>query len=586
MPRANRPAPPQRNNANQQMAGNVEVAMRRPRDEDVPPPPAAQPPKMRQRNEGWPNWTMNSKVRDVLLEDVLLQRYEGLRNMKLHDFLLKKFSNTYHTQNVVMDVFVHNPRRYIVDAEILEDIQDTDEFKTLKTVIYLSEKVDYLHEKEISTLSQWEEKGRGEIREFVGPVARGRFDAALDTAKEAAKEATKTAHASELPDVYDSICNATWSYVMSGYDEEPLGMKVFDGRPRRIWAEAEVNIIPRPADVDSEMEERPNGLEIIVLTSERGWPHNRFVLGYSEKCKAVSQHVYIRREIMRVWYIIQQVLKAWWVDRSVVRPPIHVVIGTHGIGKSCGLGSFLFYSLFHFNEGMLDVVAYFLGEVSFLIYNRKDDERGRVVRYEDSGVAVRIINNMKYEKRGHIIIDISGMMQKLLYTQLPSDIWGVTLLTSPNSGHFDDWTTNTGGRQIIMNCDDVCDMKAFVAWRKLSIFVGHSVKSRQQRNLKRELEDEWRIVEGRINSIGPLPRYIFGLGCYKWRLKRVHDALGTMKRSDKYSYSDIIGDIGVWQNNEVTDKLVKVVRVSGNAGVIESYKFQALSLMIRNMMMS
>ncbi|RHW66950.1 retrotransposon hot spot (RHS) protein [Trypanosoma brucei equiperdum] len=585
MSRANNPAAPQGNNANPQVAGNFEGPMRRPRDENVPPPPAAaaaQPPQIRQRTEEGPNWTMNSKVRDVLLEDVLLQRYEVLRNMTVNDFIQKFVGGTFavaEAENVRMPIFVKNPRRYIVDAEILEDIQDTDEFKTLKTVIYLSEKVDYLNEREISSLSQWEEKGRGEIREFVGPMARGRLDGALAAAKRAEKRAAQTADgAVELEGVYESIYNAKWSYVMSGYNTEPLGIKVFDGRPQRMWAEAEVNIIPEPADVDSEMEERSNGLEIIVLTSERGWPHNRFVLGYSEKCKAVSQHVYIRREIMRVWYIIQQVLKAWWVDRSVVRPPIHVVIGTPGIGKSCGLGSFLFYSLFHFNEGMLDVVAYFLGEVSFLIYNRKDGERERVVRYEDSGVAVRIINNMKYEKRGHIIIDISGMMQKLLYTQLPSDIWGVTLLTSPNSGHFDEWTTITGGRQIIMNCDDVRDMKAFVAWRKLSIFVGHSVKSRQQRNLKRELEDEWRIVEGRINSIGPLPRYIFGLGCYEWRLKSVHDALETMKKSDEYSYNDIIEHTADWKINEVMNKLVKVVRVKANVGVIESYSCQANSL--------
>ncbi|EAN77387.1 retrotransposon hot spot (RHS) protein, putative [Trypanosoma brucei brucei TREU927] len=590
MPRANRPAPPQRNNANQQMAGNVEVAMRRPRDENVPPPPpAAQPPQIRQRTEEGPNWTMNSEVEDVLLED-----YAVLRKMTVNDFIQEFVGGTFavaEAENVRMPIFVKNPRRYIADAEILEDIQGTDEFEEYKELYNqfseMNGKARYLDEKEIYYLRQWEEKGRGEIREFVGPMARGRLDAAVTAAKRAEKRAAQTAGgAVNLEGVYDSICNATWSYVVSGYDEEPLGMKVFGGRPRRIWTEEEVDVTPEPANVDSEMEERPNGLEIIVLTSERGWPHNRFVLGYSEKCKAVSQHVYIRREIMRVWYIIQQVLKAWWVDRSVVRPPIHVVIGTHGIGKSCGLGSFLFYSLFHFNEGMLDVVAYFLGEVSFLIYNRKDDERGRVVRYEDSGVAVRIINNMKYEKRGHIIIDISGMMQKLLYTQLPSDIWGVTLLTSPNSGHFDEWTTNTGGRQIIMNCDDVCDIKAFMAWKKLSIHAREKVFNKRRYELRKEMEDEWRIVEGRINSIGPLPRYIFGLGCYEWRLKSVHDALETMKKSGEYSYSDIIGDIGVWQNNEVTDKLVKVIRVNGNAGVIESYSCQALSVMIRNMMMN
>ncbi|RHW70892.1 hypothetical protein DPX39_080058700 [Trypanosoma brucei equiperdum] len=115
--------------------------------------------------------------------------------MKLHDFLLK-FLNTYDTINVAMDVFVKNPRRYIVDAEILEDIQGTDEFKTVRTAIDLSEK-------EIYYLRQWEEKGRGEIREFVGPVARGRLDAAVIAAKRAEKRAVQTARgAVNLEGVY------------------------------------------------------------------------------------------------------------------------------------------------------------------------------------------------------------------------------------------------------------------------------------------------------------------------------------------------------------------------------------------------
>ncbi|CBH10021.1 hypothetical protein, unlikely [Trypanosoma brucei gambiense DAL972] len=118
MPRTSRAATPEGNNASPQVARNIGGLMRRPRDEDVAPPPA-QPPQIRQRNEEGPNWTMDSEVRDVLLEDVPLQRYEVLRNMKLRDFLMQKFSNTYDTQNVAMGTFVKNPRRYIDNAEIL-----------------------------------------------------------------------------------------------------------------------------------------------------------------------------------------------------------------------------------------------------------------------------------------------------------------------------------------------------------------------------------------------------------------------------------------------------------------------------------
>nr|CAD21755.1 retrotransposon hot spot protein, RHS3 [Trypanosoma brucei] len=576
MSRANSPAAPQGNNANPQVTGNVEGPMRRPRDENVPPPPAAaaaQPPQIRQGNEGGPNWTMDSEI-----EDVLLQRYEGLRNMKLHDFLDQYFSNTYDTQNVAMFLLVKNPRRYIIDSDLREEILGLDEFQLLRAVIYLPRNG-------IEDMQKWEERATAQIREFVGPVARGMLDAALDTAKEARERAAQTADGVGLKGLYESIYNAKWSYVMSGYDEEPLGMKVFNGKPQRIWTEEEVDITPEPANVDAEIEERPNGLEIFVLTSEKGWPYNRFALDYTTGRKAVFQHVYIRREIMRVWYIIQKDLKTWWVEKTAHRPPIHIVIGTPGIGKSCGLGSFLLHSLLHFHEGMLDVVAYFTDTIAYLIYNRKGDERGRVVQYEYLRAAVNAINKMKYKNRGHIIMDIRYAMQQL-YIQLPSDVWGVTIFTSPNSVRFDEWTKNTGGRQIIINCDDVRDIEAFMVWEKLLIHTGEKVSNRRRHELRKEMEDEWRIVEGRINSIGLLPRYIFGLSCYEWRLKRVHDALETMKKSDEYSYNDIIEHTATWKNNEVTDKLVKVVRVKANVGFIELYSCQALSLMTRNMMMS
>ncbi|CBH12247.1 hypothetical protein, unlikely [Trypanosoma brucei gambiense DAL972] len=71
-------------------------------------------------------------------------------------------------------------------------------------------------------------------------------------------------------ELYESLYYAKWSYVMSGYNQEPLGMKVFFGRPQHIWTEEEVDITPEHCEVDAELEERPTGLEIFVLTSKMG----------------------------------------------------------------------------------------------------------------------------------------------------------------------------------------------------------------------------------------------------------------------------------------------------------------------------
>ncbi|CBH17322.1 retrotransposon hot spot protein (RHS,pseudogene), putative [Trypanosoma brucei gambiense DAL972] len=335
-----------RNNANQQVAGNFGAAVRRPRDENVPPPPAAaaaaQPPQIRQRTEGGPYWTMNSKVRNVLLED-----YAGLRNMTVNDFIQKFVGGTFavaEAENVRMPVFVQSPEDYILDARLQGIIRGLDEFQLLRAVIYLSEK-------EIYYLRQWEEKGRGEIREFVGPVARGMLDGALAAAKEARERATQTAGgAVELKGVYESIYNATWGYVESGHREEPLGMKVFGGRPQRMWTKEEVDVSHTPETMYKPLPRRGN-LEIAVLTSQMGWPYT--------SCKAnpkdddinhkrgvgyvFNSDVYIRRETLRVWHKVEERLNQWLMGEVTVNPMFHVLIGTPGIGKSFSVGSLLLY---------------------------------------------------------------------------------------------------------------------------------------------------------------------------------------------------------------------------------------------------
>ncbi|AAQ15533.1 retrotransposon hot spot (RHS) protein, putative [Trypanosoma brucei brucei TREU927] len=584
MSRANSPAAPQGNNENQQVADNIEAAMRRPRDENVPPPAAAaaQPPQIRQRTEEGPNWTMNSSI-----EDVLLQRYEGLRDMTLHDFLLKKFFNTYDTENVAMDVFVQSPEDYILDAGILGRIRRLYQFEEYKELYNqfseMKRKARYLDEKEIYYLSQWEEKGRGEIREFVGPMARGRLDGALEVAKRAEKRAAQTAGgAVELEGVYESIYNAKWSYVMSGYNEEPLGMKVFDGKPQCIWTEAEVDITPDPANVDAEIEERPDGLEIFVLTSEKGWPYNGFALDDAEICLENFKHVYIRREIMRVWYIIQRGLQGRWVEKAEITPR-HIVIGTPGIGKSYGVGSFLLHSLLHFNDGMLDVVAYFVGKIAYLIYNKKPGEGGKVEQYEDVKAAVRVIAALVFKKKkGHIIVDICKNAQTPP-DGLPVHAWGVTLLTSPDEAHFHHWSKDKRDVGIIINCDDVRDMKAFVAWTKLSVASGYAALDEEaQARIVEELKNEWETIKSRINVVGPVPRCVYNSAGYTKRVSQAKKMITSINGDNKSHYEDIMGKIADWRNDKVTHRLVKIVRVRDAGESVDEYRCRPLSVCIGN----
>ncbi|CBH12255.1 retrotransposon hot spot (RHS) protein, putative [Trypanosoma brucei gambiense DAL972] len=385
-------------------------------------------------------------------------------------------------------------------------------------------------------------------------------------------------------ELYESLYYAKWSYVMSGYNQEPLGMKVFFGRPQHIWTEEEVDITPEHCEVDEELEERPTGLEIFVLTSKMGWPSATFQLGINDESGIMDNNVYIRREMMRVWYIIQRKLNAWWVQKTESTPPTHIVIGISGIGKSCGVGSFLLHSLLHFHEGMLDVVVYFTDAKAYLIYNKKGNEEGRVVLYKRKDVT-NVIKEMRLKKRGHIIFDTDGPDETPPYeTQYLG--WGITTLNTPDTYYYEDWEKDYLSWNVILNCDYVRDIKAFVAWKKLSLFPNYTTLDENARaKVKEELEDEWRLVERRVDVVGPLPRYVFSKQSYTNRLQDISDYLRSLENEKKEEYETILEKYFTWKSEKVVHSLVKIVREGGRYDDLESYHCRPLSVAIGNMIL-
>ncbi|AAZ12261.1 retrotransposon hot spot (RHS) protein, putative [Trypanosoma brucei brucei TREU927] len=384
-------------------------------------------------------------------------------------------------------------------------------------------------------------------------------------------------------ELYESLYYAKWSYVMSGYNQEPLGMKVFFGRPQHIWTEEEVDITPEHCEVDAELEERPTGLEIFVLTSKICNPSCGFQCSLISLYGGNGGHIYVRREMMRVWYIIQRKLNAWWVEKTESTPPTHIVIGISGIGKSCGVGSFLLHSLLHFHEGMLDVVVYFTDVDAYLIYNKKGNEEGRVVLYEREDVT-NVIEEMRLKKRGHIIFDINSPKETLPY-EIPRNVWGVTVLAPPDGVRYKYWMKNLEQTRIILNCDDVRDIKAFVAWKKLSVFPNYTTLDENARlKVKEELEDEWRLVERRVDVVGPLPRYVFSNGacCREAAVIRYLSSLSCNRRD---GYDMMMGKYFEWKGNHFTESLIKIVRERSRYGNLESYHCRPLSVAIGNMIL-
>ncbi|KAH8615733.1 putative Retrotransposon hot spot protein [Trypanosoma vivax] len=121
-------------------------------------------------------------------------------------------------------------------------------------------------------------------------------------------------------------------------------MRVIDGSPENFWSYAGVNYRPLPREVDRQAP-RNGRLEIMVLSSEDGWPYTRFRnetenidnnagvgrggVFNTQRSKAV----YIRREVVRVWYIVEEEMRPWYIERKLVEPRTCIVIGTPGIGQ-------------------------------------------------------------------------------------------------------------------------------------------------------------------------------------------------------------------------------------------------------------
>ncbi|CCD20710.1 hypothetical protein, conserved in T. vivax, partial [Trypanosoma vivax Y486] len=257
----------------------------------------------------------------------------------------------------------------------------------------------------------------------------------------------------------------------------PLGMRVVDGLPENVWSYDEVNYSPWPLEVNRQAP-RNGKLEIMVLSSEDGWPYTQFRnetrsvknnagVGRGGVLNAsTSNAVYIRREVVRVWYIVEKAMRAWYIKRKLVKPGTCIVIGTPGIGKSFACGSFLLHRLLHYEGGLLDVVAYFIRDGAYVIHNARPGVPGSVVLYSDQYAAVLKIKKMASCKRGFVIVDISKKGQSPP-EELPTKSWPTVVLTSPDKSHYDSWKKDRNGKLIYVNCDDERDLKAFVAWQKL-----------------------------------------------------------------------------------------------------------------------
>ncbi|RNC46351.1 putative retrotransposon hot spot (RHS) protein [Trypanosoma cruzi] len=135
-------------------------------------------------------------------------------------------------------------------------------------------------------------------------------------------------------------------------------MDVREGKPPQSWTYKAVGgTLEKDDDVQQSGAER---LRLMVLTSDRGWPYTWKWNENKSTCDC-----YVNCEMERVWQIVSGGLTEWSTHhgRTDFEPKQRVLIGTPGIGKSMGAGSYLLYQLLHYDVEQLPMVVCFVGGV-------------------------------------------------------------------------------------------------------------------------------------------------------------------------------------------------------------------------------
>ncbi|PWU83920.1 putative retrotransposon hot spot (RHS) protein [Trypanosoma cruzi] len=148
--------------------------------------------------------------------------------------------------------------------------------------------------------------------------------------------------------------------------------------------------------------------------------------------------------------------------------------------------------------------------------------------------------------KGYIIYDVAKKGTPPDTGFAPSSGWGMIVVSSPEVSNYDEWEKQLKASRIIMNCPDEMDVKAMCAWMK--------------RGLEPDKQAEyWKMVEERMEKVGPIPRHIFDEKIYKDRLGAVDDALLAIKPTD-FGKNFTLGGEEKWYSEDPCHKLVKVVR--------------------------
>ncbi|CCD11608.1 unnamed protein product [Trypanosoma congolense IL3000] len=512
-------------------------------------------------------WTLDSPV-----EEVLLCNYGGLSDMSLHDFLMEHFGETFGSPNVSMSVFVGNPSFFLRDESLLIAITCSQPYREFvreyrKEYAAMDEGVNSCRNMGIFSLRQWSAAAAADKVGKFKACVMVKLNAALFSVRRNA-DAMKSINAQKgtvADDLYDSVFNARWSYVVRSneFGRKWLGMGVLSvtpGEQPHLWSEAQANAPYDPVK-SWEGDEVPGvrgKLVMMVLSSPKGWPCLLFrengiqmKAARSLTCYNAEGDAYIRKENLRVWHIVRRELDRWLGGNEIVRP--FIVIGTPGIGKSFATGSLLLYQLLRYPSYDLKVVAYFVREKAYIFHR----EERRVVYYDEQCLAMHEIEDMiRRGIKGYIIFDI---WEECIGIGSFSRAWGIILISYPCVKNFQKFTIlRQDTLPIYINCHEDVEFKALLVCERNSQLVKNQIKLQDV-----NIANDWEVTKKRIDMVGPVPRYVLSDGWrYRQRYADVDNELScisyvNIERNAYLSFSK-----EGWYADK-TRRMEKLVRVQG-----------------------
>ncbi|RHW69178.1 Retrotransposon hot spot protein [Trypanosoma brucei equiperdum] len=162
----------------------------------------------------------------------------------------------------------------------------------------------------------------------------------------------------------------------------------------------------------------------------------------------------------------------------------------------------LLQRLLHYDSELLRIIAYFVKGEAYIFFRATNGLPGRVVFYEEKD-GVDAVNALVDEGLlGYIIYDLAKERKIPRPTDFP-ETWPIIVLTSPDPNGRNNWKEQQSSDFFCMNCYEEVELKAAVAWRRLSKLEVSEITETHIINL----ENEWKKILGWIKKVGPLPRY-------------------------------------------------------------------------------